>query len=424
MSLLLLVLAILVLLALRVPVGFALLGPSLGYVLLDGQSTGLSLRLAAGGVNSFPLLAVPLFILVGVIANHAGIADRMFEFAHALVGRVRASLGYVNIGVSLGFSWMSGAALADAAGLGKVEVPAMVRHGYPQRFAVGLTASSALISPVMPPSIPAIIYASIATVSTGALFAASVIPAFLMCIGLAVVVWLWARSRSDLDVQAFSWRRLGTATLRTLGAMGAPVIILGGILGGLFTPTEAAGVGALYILLLGFAYRKITLRDLVPIVREAVTTTASITLILAASALLGWILAREQVPQMVSEAMLGVTESQLAFLIMVNLLLIMLGTFIEPTSALVISVPILLPVATQFGVDPLHFGVVVVINLMVGLLTPPIGAVLYVLSSATGVSVDEVFRGTLPFLVPLLLVLALVTFAPPVVLFLPRLLGL
>lgn len=424
MSLLLLLPAIMALLLLRVPVAFALLGPCLAYVLAGGQSVGLSLRLAADGVVSFPLLAVPLFILVGVVANRAGIADRLYEFAEAIVGRVRASLGYVNIGVSLGFSWMSGAALADAAGLGKIEVPAMVRHGYPRRFAVGVTAASSLLSPVMPPSIPAVIYASIAAVSTGALFAASVIPAFLMAAGMALVVWLWGRSRTDLRTQPFSWPRLRSAALRTLAPMGAPVIILGGILGGVFTPTEAAAVGALYVLALGLAYRQITVRDLPAIFRETAATTASITLILAASALLGWILAREQVPQTVAEALLGATSSQVAFLLIANLVLLVLGMFIEPTSALVISVPILLPVAVQFGVDPLHFGVLVIINLMIGLLTPPIGPVLYVLSSATGISVEQVFRGTLPFLVPLLAVLTLVTFIPSLVLFLPRLLGL
>jgi len=424
MSLTLLALAIALLLFLRVPVAFALLGPCLVYLLATGQSAGLSTRLVTAGVNSWPLLAVPLFILVGVTANRAGFAERLFDFALALLGRVRGGLGYVNIGVSLGFSWMSGAALADAAGLGKVEVPAMLRRGYPARFSLGITAASTLIGPVMPPSIPAVIFASIAAVSTGALFAAAVLPALLLAISLAITVFVWSLRHPELSGERTSWSRIWRAAVRVLGPAGAPIIILGGILGGYFTPTEAAGVGAVYILLLGFAYRALTPRDLIRILKETATTTASITLILGASALLGWILARERVPLLVAEALLGLTDSKIVFLLLLNLLLILLGAVIEPTSALVISVPILLPIAVQFGVDPLHFGVVVILNLMIGLLTPPIGAVLFVLSGVTKVSVHEVFAGTAPFLVPLCAVLLLVTFVPGIALFLPGLVGL
>jgi tripartite ATP-independent transporter DctM subunit len=416
--------AIVALLVLRVPIAFAILGPCLGYLWYTDQSLGLGLRLAAQGINSWPLLAVPLFILVGVVANRAGIADRLFDLALSLLGRVRGSLGYVNIGVSLGFSWMSGSALADAAGLGSVEVPAMRKQGYPARFSVGITAASTVIGPIMPPSIPAIIYAAVAVVSTGALFAASVVPAFLLAVSLAVAVFIWARKREELRTARFAWADLGHNFLRAAAAMLTPVIIIGGILTGTFTPTEAAGVGACYMLVLGLAYRSVRLRDLPGIFRDTALTTASITIILGASALLGWILARERVPQAVAEAIFTVTDSKIVFLILVNLVLLLLGAIIEPTSALVLSVPILLPVAVEFGVDPVHFGVIAVLNLMIGLLTPPMGGVLYVLSSVTGISVAEVFRGVAPFLIPLLLVLGIVTFAPGLVLWLPDRLGL
>jgi tripartite ATP-independent transporter DctM subunit len=416
--------AIVALLVLRVPIAFAILGPCLGYLWYTDQSLGLGLRLAAQGINSWPLLAVPLFILVGVVANRAGIADRLFDLALSLLGRVRGSLGYVNIGVSLGFSWMSGSALADAAGLGSVEVPAMRKQGYPTRFSVGITAASTVIGPIMPPSIPAIIYAAVAVVSTGALFAASVVPAFLLAVSLAIAVFIWARKREELRTARFAWADLGHSFLRAAAAMLTPVIIIGGILAGVFTPTEAAGVGACYMLVLGLAYRSVRLRDLPGIFRDTALTTASITIILGASALLGWILARERVPQAVAEAIFTVTDSKIVFLILVNLVLLLLGAIIEPTSALVLSVPILLPVAVEFGVDPVHFGVIAVLNLMIGLLTPPMGGVLYVLSSVTGISVAEVFRGVAPFLIPLLLVLVVVTFAPGLVLWLPGLLGL
>ena len=424
MSLAIMGIAIVALLVLRVPIAFAILGPCLGYLWYTDQSLGLGLRLAAQGINSWPLLAVPLFILVGVIANRAGIADRLFDFALSLFGRVRGSLGYVNIGVSLGFSWMSGSALADAAGLGSVEVPAMRKQGYPARFAAGLTAASTVIGPIMPPSIPAIIYAAVAVVSVGALFAASVVPAFLLAATLAVSVFIWARKREELRTARFSWLDLGRTVLRAAGAMRTPVIIIGGILTGLFTPTEAAGVGACYMLVLGLMYRTVRPRDLPGIFRDTALTTASITIILGASALLGWILARERVPQAVAETIFTVTDNKIVFLIVVNMFLLLLGAIIEPTSALVLSVPILLPVAVEFGVDPVHFGVIAVLNLMIGLLTPPMGGVLYVLSSVTGISVADVFRGVAPFLIPLLLVLGIVTFAPGLVLWLPGQLGL
>ena len=424
MSATLVILGILILLVLRVPVGFAILGPCLVYMSLTDQSTGLSLRTAAQEVNSFPLLAVPLFILLGVVANHTGIADRIFAFAQVLLGRVRASLGYVNIGVSLGFSWISGAALADVAGTSKMIVPAMTERGYPRRFTLGLTASSSLISPVMPPSIPAIVYASVAAVSTAALFAAAVIPALLIAAGLALYVFLWSRKRPELAGQRAepgSFRRTG---LRVIGPLGAPVILLGGILSGLFTPTEAAAVGVAYVVVLGFIYRRLTLRSLWGIVVETATTAASIALILAASGLLGWVLARERVPQDIASFLLGFTDSPVVFLIMVNLALIIIGALLEPMAALVITVPVLLPIASQFGVDPVHFGVIVIVNLMIGLLTPPIGGVLFVLGSATRTPMHEVFRGTAPFLIPILAVLLLLTLAPDLVLFLPGLLGL
>lgn len=424
MDLLWLGLGIVVLLLGRVPVALAFIGPCLAYILLSGQSEGLSFRLVVQGAESFPLLAVPLFILVGTIANHAGIADRLFEFALAVLGRIRGSLGYVSVGVSMAFSWMSGSAVADAAGLGKIEIPAMIKNGYPRRFGIGVTGASSLVAPVMPPSIPAVIYAGVATVSTGALFAASVIPAFMMAIGLCIVVFILVRSMPGLEAVPFSWRRLARASVRVIGPLGAPVIILGGILGGYFTPTEAAAVGAFYMLVLGFSYRSLKLRDLPKILRDTAATTATIMIIIASAALLGYILARERVPQSIAEAMLGFTDSGVVFMILVAVLMLILGTTIDPTAVLVITVPILLPIAGQFGVSPIVLGVMMIVSLMIGLLTPPVGTVLYVLSSVTDTKVGEVFRGALPFLIPLVAVVALIIAFPSAVMFLPNKLGL
>ncbi|MCY9783281.1 TRAP transporter large permease [Nocardiopsis sp. EMB25] len=424
MSALLVVLGILVLLLLRVPIAFAILGPCLTYMVVGGQSTGLSLRTAAQEVNSFPLLAVPLFILLGVVANHTGIADRLFAFARVLLGRARGGLGYVNIGVSVGFSWISGTALADVAGMGKMMVPAMTKAGYPRRFTLGLTASTSLISPVMPPSIPAIVYASVAAVSTAALFAAAVVPALLMAGGLTLAVFLWARTKPELAGRRASRGELAAATRRALGPLLAPVLLLGGILSGLFTPTEAASVGVAYVLFLGLVYRRLSWRTLWRVGVETVTTAASIAIILAASGLLGWVLAREQVPQQVATFLLDLTDDPTVLLLLVSVVLILVGTVLEPIAALVITVPVLLPVAVRLGADPVHFGVITILCLMIGLLTPPIGGVLFVLGSATRTPMHEVFRGTAPFLLPLAAVLLLLILIPDLVLFLPGLLDL
>jgi tripartite ATP-independent transporter DctM subunit len=423
-SLAILLIVIFLLFLVRVPMAFAILGPSIAYLVLEDYSLGLAVRLVMGGINSWPLLAVPLFILVGIVATRTEIADRLYDAAVLLLGPLRAGLAYVNIGVSLGFSWMSGAALADAAGIGSIEVNHMRKKGYPAEFSVGLSASSALISPIMPPSIPAVVYASVAAVSTGALFAAAILPAILVTAALVVTVYIWARRRPDLVGDPYDWTAVRRAVIRALPPLGAPVLILGGILGGFFTPTEAAGIGALYMLLLAFSYRTVTVRQLGVIFRDTGSITAQIMLIIGASSLLSWILAREQVPQAVAEGLLGITSDPLVFLLIINVVLVFLGMILEPTSALLIVTPILLPVAVQFGIDPLQFGSLLIFNLMIGLLTPPMGGVAFVLSSVTGIPVERVFKGALFYMPALLLILAIVTYVPAVTLWLPSVLGL
>ena len=424
MSLLLLTLGITALLFLRVPVAFAFLGPSLAWMWLSGQSLGASLRLLTQATASFPLLAVPLFILLGAIASRGGIADRLFDFALAVVGRVRGSLGYVSVGVSLGFSWMSGSAVADAAALGKVQIPAMLRNGYPQSFALGVTGSASLIAPVMPPSIPAVIYAGLAAVSTGALFAASVVPALLMALGLCIVVFFLVRRYPDIKKVPFSMQRVKETGKRVIGPLGAPVIILGGILSGLFTPTEAAAVGVAYMLLLCLAYRSLTLKDLPAVLVDTVITSAAVMLIVSSASLLGYIMARERVPQMLSEAIFALTDNPTIFLLLVSIVILILGTAIDPTAILVLTVPIILPISNQFGVDPIALGVLMIIANMIGLLTPPVGTVLYVLSAITKAPTGTVFYGTVPFMIPLLIIVGLIIVFPDAVVWLPEALGL
>ena len=424
MSLLVLCLLITALLVLRVPIAFAFIGPSLAYMISTDQSVGLSLRLVADSTASFPLLAVPLFILLGCLANHAGIADRLFDFALALLGRIRGSLGYVSVGVSLGFSWMSGSAVADAAALGKLQIPAMLRDGYSKNFALGVVGSASLIAPVMPPSIPAVIYAGLAAVSTGALFAASVVPALLMAVGLCIVVFVLVRRDANIQRTAFSWPRVWQTGRRVIAPLGAPVVILGGILGGLFTPTEAAAVGAAYMSVLGFAYRTLTLRDLPKVLTEAVVTTGSIMLIVASASLLGYIFAREQVPQQISEFVTGLTTDPTVFLLLVFAMSMILGTALDAIAVLTLTVPILLPISLAYDVDPIALGVLMIVSQMIGLLTPPVGTVIFVLQAIAKARMSEVFWGSVPFLIPLTLLCFGIIFWPDAILYLPQRLGL
>lgn len=424
MTLLLLTVSVALLLFIRIPVAFALLIPCLAYVASSEDiSLGVALQRTVRGLDSFPLLAVPLFIMTGYLANAAGMSDRLFRFLLILLGRTRGSLGYVNVGSSVVFSWMSGAAIADAAGLGSVLVPAMRKRGYDERFSLGLTGASAMIGPIMPPSIPAIIYAVSAGVSIGALFFAGVLPALVLAAVLCLYVYLYARKSDPPQVAAQGNASIGLALVTALPILVTPVIILGGILGGVFTPTEAAAAAVAYLLLLSLLYRSLTLEALYGVFLRSAATTGSILLIVSAASLFGWVIAREEGPRMAAEAMLTVTANPYVFLLLVNLTLLLIGMLLEPVAALLITVPVLLPIAVQFGVDPLHLGVVMILNLVIGLLTPPVGLVLYVLSSVTGASFSQVARGTAPFLIPLGAVLLIVTFVPQVSLALPRWLG-
>ncbi len=425
MILALLVVLMLILLAIRVPVAFGLLLPCLLYVgLSDDISLGVALQRMVAGLNSFPLLAVPLFIMTGYLSNTAGLADRLFRFVTSLLGGLPGSLGYVTVGSSLMFSWMSGAAIADAAALGSVLVPAMRKRGYDERFALGLCAAASMLGPIMPPSIPAIIYAVTAGVSVGALFFAGVLPALVLAAVLCVFVFFQVRGQAAAGATVDERRGVLAAARGAAPVMLTPVIILGGILGGVFTPTEAAATAVVYVLALGLCYRSLSWRSLYDVAVQTARTTGSIMLIVAAASLFGWVLAREQGPRMLAEVLRDLTDDPWIFLVLVNAALLVIGTVLEPTAALLITVPVLLPVAAQFGIHPVHLGVVMILNLVIGLLTPPVGLVLYVLSSVTGATVPQVVRGVFPFLIPLGIALLIVTFVPSVSLWLPQALGM
>ncbi len=416
-----LIIAMLVLLFLRVPVAFSLLLPCLVYVAWSPDITlGVALQQTVSSVDSFPLLAVPLFIMTGYLSNAAGLADRLFQMLLILFKKVPGTLGFVNVFSSLTFSWMSGAAIADAAGLGSVLVPAMKKRGYDEKFALGLTGASSLIGPIMPPSIPAIVYAVTAGVSVGSLFFAGVLPALVLTLILCVFVYREAR-KNPLQEEAGrpEMPPLTGAIMSAFPVLLTPVIILGGILLGIFTPTEAAAAAVMWVLILSLCYRSLSFKALHGVLLKTTTTTGSIMLIVAAAGLFGWVIAREQGPQAVTEAMLQFTDNPIVFLLLINVALLITGMLLEPVAGLLITVPVLMPAALEFGIDPLHLGIVMILNLVLGLLTPPVGLVLYVLSSVTGASVQTVTRGTLPFLIPLLITLLLITFIPAFSLWLP-----
>ncbi len=402
--------ALIVLLVLRVPVAWAILIPCIVYIIATpGMGIELIAQRFVAGLNSYPLLAIPFFVMLGFAANTFGITSRVFDLAQAAFAPVRGALGYVNVATGFVFSWMSGSALADAAGLGAMQVPAMRKRGYDPKFSVGLTGAASILGGVMPPSIPSIIFAATAGVSVGAVFLAGIVPGTLMAAFLCVNVYLYARKRPELRHGNFDLKAVLRYAYRTLPVAGAPIVILGGIFGGFFSPTEAGAVGTAYILLLAVLYREWRWSKFLTVLKDSARTTANIGLIIGAAGLLSWILAREGVPQMVSGALQSITSNPIVFMILVNLLLLLVGMFLEATSAIILVVPTLLPAAVAFGIDPVHFGIVVVINLMIGLLTPPVGMMIFVLSEVTKMSFMNVVRGFLRFYFPLLLVLAITT---------------
>lgn len=413
---------LLFLLACGMPIGFALIAASLSYMMLTG---GIPLALItqsmALSVDSFTILAVPLFILAGNLMNTGGVTRRVFQLANALVGHFRGGLGHVNILASLIFSGMTGAATADAAGLGTLEIKAMRDEGYDAEFAAALTAASATIGPIIPPSIPFVIYGVLANASIGALFLGGIIPGVLM--GILLMVWTsiyaWRRNypRRPRASVGEIWRAIKESFL----PMQCPVIILGGIWGGIFTPTEAASVAVVYALILGLmVYKELRLADLPRIITATLSTTSTVCFIVAGATLFAWIMAREQVPQQIGTYLLSLTQDRYTLLLILNLFLLAVGCFMEAIAAMTILVPILLPIIVSVGIDPVHFGIVMTLNLMIGLLTPPVGLILYIVSKIADISFAAMVRAVAPFLVPLLIALLLITLVPGFVLWLPR----
>ncbi|WP_376095903.1 TRAP transporter large permease [Roseomonas sp. CCTCC AB2023176] len=411
------------LLLVGVPVAVALGGASLIYVWADGALPPLVvLHRMAAGVDSFPLLAIPFFIMAGSLMNSAGITERIYSFAVALVGWLRGGLGHVNVVGSVIFAGMSGTAVADAGGLGNIEIKAMREHGYPLPFAVGLTGASATIGPIIPPSLPMVIFGVVANASIGQLFAAGLIPGLLMAATLMAWVAIVARRQGFQRDATFSIPKLGHAFKRAFLPLMTPVLLVGGMTTGAFTPTEAAVAATFYALFLGVVvYRSLTWRGFVRVSMETIETTAIVLLIVAASSIFGWLVTTTRITDGVASFVLSITENKWMVLLLVNILLLIVGCFLETIAAITILTPVLMPLMIQIGVDPVHFGLIMVLNLMIGLLTPPVGMVLYILARVSGLTFEETTKACSPFLIPLFVCLALVTFWPQMVLWLPTL---
>ncbi|MDH4060594.1 MAG: TRAP transporter large permease [Aquincola sp.] len=451
-----------------IPVAIAMAGSSLLYILASGDLPPFAVvHRMIGGIDSFPLLAVPFFILAGNLMNNAGITNRIYNFALALVGWLKGGLGHVNVLGSVIFAGMSGTAIADAAGLGTIEIKAMKDHGYATEFAVGVTAASATLGPIIPPSLPFVIYAMMANVSVGALFLAGILPGALMALLMMATVAYFAHKNGWGGDIKFDWGRLAKALVELTVVVAwpvavyyaalwsgqpqlvvvlglvllfagdryfkwqavlpimTPVLLIGGMTTGLFTPTEGAIAASAWALFLGIAwYRTMSWKLFVKVSLDTVETTATVMFIVAAASIFGWMLTATGVTAALAKWVLAFTNEAWVFLLLANLLMLFVGCFLEPTAAITILVPLLLPIATHLGVDPVHFGLVMVLNLMIGLMHPPMGMVLFVLARVAKLSVERTTMAILPWLIPLLASLFILTYVPQIGMWLPRLMGL
>ena len=409
------------LLIIGAPVWISLGVGSMVFIWMEGTPDLVVLHRMIQGMDSFPLIAVPFFILAGHLMNSSGITTRIFDFAKSIVGWMHGGLGHVNIGASIIFAGMSGAAVADAGGLGTIEIKAMRDAGYDDDFSVGITASSSTIGPIIPPSLPLVIYGVMASCSIGELFAAGFIPGLLMGVSLMIMVAIYSHYRHYPRDASFSFTRLWITFKAAFLPLQTPTIIIGGILSGVFTPTESAIAAVVYAMFLGiFVYRTLTWRHILRVSMDTIETSASILMIVASATIFAWILIDQQVAVILADALLGFSTDKTVILIIIMLVVLLIGCFMETIAAITILVPVLLPIAQKVGIDPVHLGIIVILNLMLGLLTPPVGMVLYVLSKVSGVKFEQCVVATAPFIVPLLIVLAIIVFFPEAAMWLPN----
>ena len=413
-------------LLLRMPIGFSMLAAGVGYLLVKGQDLGLVAEQVCNGLyNNYVLLAVPLFVFAANLMNAGTVSERIFDFCRILVGRMRGGLAQVDILVSVVFSGMSGSAIADAAGPGLVTIRQMLKKPeYTPGFAGAIVVASATLGPIIPPSIPMVIYALVSGASVGALFLGGVVPGLSMALLMMLVVHVIATRRNMPREDPIPLHEWPAIFYRGALPLSMPIVLLGGIYSGAFTPTEAAAVAALHALVLaGVVYRALSWRALGGVVLESTRSSAVITLILAGSFILNYAFTSEGVPQAMAQWVAGMQLTQLQFLLLVNVLFLALGCFLDVSVLLLVFVPMLLPAAKLLGVDLVHFGVLVVLNMMIGLIHPPFGMLLFVTKALTGIPIGDMMREGWPFLLMLLALLLAITVFPQIVLWLPHTMG-
>ncbi len=409
-------------LILGIPIAFVLGLTSFVGLLYAGQIPLLLIpKQMFSGTDSFPLLAVPFFILAGNLMNIGGITKRLIHFCNILLGYVRGGLALVNVIASMFFAGITGAAVADTSALGSILIPAMVKEKYDRDFSAAVTAASSTVGPIIPPSIPMVIIGTVGELSIGALFLAGVVPGILVGLSLLLVSYVISVKRDYPKERRRSLKEFLVGLRDTLLALLMPAIIMGGILGGIFTPTEAAVVAVFYAFVVSFfIYREARWSDLPRVLIDSVVLTSIIMFVIANSAIFGWILANHKVPQAVAQTFLSISSNKWVLLLLINLFLLFVGTFMETTASLIILTPILLPLAVKVGIDPIHFGLVMVLNLVIGLITPPLGVCLFIASSIAKITLEQISKAILPFLLAAIAVLFIVTYIPELVLWLPR----
>ncbi|MGE5604806.1 MAG: TRAP transporter large permease [Bacteroidota bacterium] len=405
----------------NVPIVFGLIFSSCVYLFLSGIDPSMVTQKLIGGMDSFILLAIPLFILAAELMNTLGLSKRIYGFALSLVGRIPGSLAHTNVLSSMIFAGMSGSSAADAAGIGVMEIKAMNDEGYDPAFSAAVTAASSTIGPIIPPSIPMVVYGSIAGVSVGKLFMGGLVPGIIMGLLMMVICYFDAVKNGFRSTGAVSLRQFIKIFMDSVWGLLGPVILLGGIYAGLFTPTEAAAVAAVYALLIGIlVYKELDLKSLREILSKTVVGSAMVLLIIGAANLFGWIIANEGIPNLLTEAFISFTDNKYVALLLINVLFLILGCFMEINAIMLLFLPILIPVVTNLGVDLVHFGVVTVLNMMIGTLTPPFGMMTFIVTGIAKVPLARVFQKLTPFVIALLALLILITYVPDVVMWLPN----
>jgi len=408
------------------PIAYAILVASIAYLFTAGQGIGIIGKILMDGLyQSFILLAVPLFIVAANIMNAGTISDRLLSFCVALVGRFRGGLGHVNVVASLIFSGMSGSAVADAAGIGKIIIEMMTKSGhYTRGYAAAITAASATIGPIIPPSIPMVLYALVSNTSIGYLFLGGIIPGLMMGAVLMAMNTVLSHRRGFALEEPVPLSQLPRRTANAFPALLMPAILLYGIYGGVTTPTEAAAVAAFYALMLAaFFYRALSFRALYGILVESARSSAAVGLVIGGALILNYVVASENIPSILAERLVGLDVEPLVFLLGVNLLFLLLGCVLDATTIILVIIPLFLPTCRELGIDLVHFGVVAVVNCMIGLITPPYGILLFVLNAVTGIPLSEIIREIWPFLIALLVALLGLVLFPGLVLWLPRMFG-